>query len=793
MPAIWNVNNTYNTSNKKVSSKLTFEVGEKFNGKILEKGSDNQVTVKLSDGWQFPAEIDGDSNVGLDGTVQFEVSGFEDGKLKLKIIKGETSDKGIIDNNLKDIASKEGFSKEDISLMESMVKHNIPLTRENVIYIKSLVQFNDKIKVSPDESNEFINKLLQSKGIDIASESAQNIKSILNDFLEQYKTLSKKDILFFVENNIDINKENIESFNKLFKGNETIKDYFKEVDGKLNKLVLNSDRPEVSQVKTNSSILNEEDKLNSKDIKYDQNSTKNVSIASKAYSSNDISKGNVNILSALKSMAVEESNIIKEPIRDILIDRRNEFTSKQFKNINSIINNLSDDEVINNIVNDLGKEKISNKETLNKIVSNLFGKEINLTGEEIGKLKGIIDFKIEQGQNSEVTKPKDKDNVNIVERAKNNILDKEQVVSLENQNSTETDTNKVATKFDATNMDKLSQNKALSSIIESLEKESNITPQSLSRVISDALGKEINLSGDEFEKLNQMIISNEQNGLNEVKATSPKQVIDDKQGQSNVKNINEDKTIQGDGNNIKEDKSMQNNGNNIKEDKSMQSNGNNIKEQKTVSDSAVNNINKKSIEIENEVTKSKLDFSLNSKEGIKLDIKENIATIKDLVKDIIRYSEVKGESAEKVMELIKSNINDFKLINSISNEYYYLDIPVNKNGNDYPCKLIIKDNRKEGKKIDKTNVKMVLSVKTINLGSVDGYIGISNNKLDVDIKCNKEYVKIVENSKQKLIDGLSTLGFSINVKVTEKQEEVLLTSCREFFNDNNSKAIDIRV
>ena len=38
MPAIWNVNKGYEVNNKKVSSKLTFEVGEKFNGRIVDKG-----------------------------------------------------------------------------------------------------------------------------------------------------------------------------------------------------------------------------------------------------------------------------------------------------------------------------------------------------------------------------------------------------------------------------------------------------------------------------------------------------------------------------------------------------------------------------------------------------------------------------------------------------------------------------------------------------------------------------------------------------------------------------------
>ena len=60
------------------------------------------------------------------------------------------------------------------------------------------------------------------------------------------------------------------------------------------------------------------------------------------------------------------------------------------------------------------------------------------------------------------------------------------------------------------------------------------------------------------------------------------------------------------------------------------------------------------------------------------------------------------------------------MFNTISNEYYYLDVPINREMTEYPCKLIIKDNRKDGKKIDRTDVKIVVTVKTVNLGVVDG-------------------------------------------------------------------------
>ena len=77
MPGIWNINNGYNMNTRKVSSKLTFEVGEKFTGRIVDKGDGKDVTIKLSDGWQFIAELDGKVNLDDIKLVKFQVDGLK--------------------------------------------------------------------------------------------------------------------------------------------------------------------------------------------------------------------------------------------------------------------------------------------------------------------------------------------------------------------------------------------------------------------------------------------------------------------------------------------------------------------------------------------------------------------------------------------------------------------------------------------------------------------------------------------------------------------------------------------
>jgi hypothetical protein len=145
------------------------------------------------------------------------------------------------------------------------------------------------------------------------------------------------------------------------------------------------------------------------------------------------------------------------------------------------------------------------------------------------------------------------------------------------------------------------------------------------------------------------------------------------------------------------------------------------------------------------------------------------------------------------MNLVKANITDIKMFNSISDEYYYLNVPIIAENKEYPCKLIIKDNRKDGKKIDSTNAKMVVSVKTINLGDVDGYLTMRENKIDVKLKCESDFTSVVNHNKSKLMEGLSSLGLLVNVSVSTKDKPVDLVSCRNFFNDLTMSTIDIKV
>lgn len=622
MPAIWNVNNSYNVNNKKYSSKLTFEVGEKFSGKIISKGEGNEATVKLADGWKFSATIDGSIESEENVPLQLQVEGYEDGKLKLKIVKKEADSNNLANDSISEVIDKEGLGKEDVDILKKMMKHNIPLTRENITFVKSLLQFNTKINMDNNEIDNFILKYIDSKGISGESEQGKQIINTLKEFFVNFKNMKPEEILFFLENNIELTSENIESYNKLFSSNgNTVKEFFDNIKNdfagievemkELEDNILNS---KVGEKHLDNSIKALGEEINKDKLGYN-------SLVSKLYDSNDMSKSKVSMLAVLKSMTGEDDNLLREPIKDILIGKKEQFTTNEYNTALGKINNLSDEDFINIVKDVLGKSgeiKEISKDTVNIILRSFFGKDIEVGEVELRKIQDVIEYKFQE--------------------------------------------------------------------------------------------LELNNEG-----------------------------------------VNEEKLI-----------------------------GNNI-------------ANKTITTLEQEVITGGHKKILSANELIKNDINKKIDGIKDIIKELLVASKGEGEGADKVIQLLKNSISEFKLFNTISNEYYYLDVPINREMTEYPCKLIIKDNRKDGKKIDRTDVKIVVTVKTVNLGVVDGFLSVKDKGLDVELKCDKNYMKVLELSKSKLSNDLQKLGFNINIKVSMREEDITLASCREFFNDKAVSGIDIKV
>ena len=599
-----------------------FKQGDTLKGIVVKHDAEsNEVTIKLTNGMEIEAEIQGDVEL-KGGILKFEVTEFKDNTLFLKlsdnkadVIQGEASKK--ITDEIMNFIIKEGLKKEDYNMLKAMVKYNIPLTRENITTVKSVLEFSGKMNNNPQEIKSFINTYLNSRDIVVNSREGLQIAQKLYEFFKAFSKTNLQEVLLFLESGIEFTKENLESFNKLFNNENAMEKVINEVNEKLGNAIAIEDNT------LNREIL--EKTLN-------QEYSKDV-IEYKNNSNNDI-------------------NDMKE-VNDI-------------KNINDI--------------KDIKDNSINNISILSKSST---GKTIQAT----------------------LIKESSKDNI-INDGAKSDFF-------------MEDDVKEIIKVLKNENKSMVNENKS----------ELNINKEVLRESILKHTGKEVRLN-DAEAKLLEVIINKDE--------------IKDKEINF-IKNLFNSVESRQKG-----------------EEKELKSND--IREN-------IFNISK--------------DLSKN--------ITEKSEGAKEVIRNIISNLKESDENSSQILNIMKNSINDLKLFNKINDQYYCLDVPINFKENEYPCKLIIKDDRKEGKSIDSSNFKVAISVKTVKLGTVDALLNVKNRNIDLQLKCDKSVMNLFVISKEKLKEIVESSGFSTKIEIVERTEELQLSSCREFFNDNNIAAVDITV
>ena len=617
-----------------------FNQGDTLKGRVIKEDSQsNKVTIKLTNGMEIEAELQGEVDL-KGGLLNFEVAELKDNMLFLKLTANNTEviNEEIAKESIDEIMNfilKEGLKKEDYNMLKAMVKYNIPLTRENITTVKSIMEFSDKMNNNPVEIKNFINSYLNSRDIASNSKEGVYVSQKLYEFFEAFSKTNLQEVLLFLENDIEFTKENLESFNKLFNNENAMEKVINEVNEKLGNAIAIEDN-----------TLNRE--ILEKTLK--QEYSKDV-IDYKNNSNNDI-------------------NDMKE-VKDI-------------KNINDIndIKDIKDIKNINDIkdIKDITDNNINNSSILSKSST---GKTIQAT----------------------LIKESSKDNI-INDGAKSDFF-------------MEDDVKEIIKVLKNENKSMVNENKS----------ELNINKEVLIESILKHTGKEVRLN-DAEAKLLEVIINKDE--------------IKDKEINF-IKNLFNSVESRQKG-----------------EEKELKSND--IREN-------IFNISK--------------DLSKN--------ITEKSEGAKEVIRNIISNLKESDENSSQILNIMKNSINDLKLFNKINDQYYCLDVPINFKENEYPCKLIIKDDRKEGKSIDSSNFKVAISVKTVKLGTVDALLNVKNRNIDLQLKCDKSVMNLFVISKEKLKEIVESSGFSTKIEIVERTEELQLSSCREFFNDNNIAAVDITV
>ncbi|MBU3177292.1 hypothetical protein KPL47_13220 [Clostridium estertheticum] len=754
---------------KKAFSKISFEAGEKFNARIVsvdqQKG---EVNLKLLDGWQFVAKLDKPLEQGTSGSVlNFEVEGFEEGKLKIKLVYEDSEN--VENDILKDNHSGKLLStdKTDALLFEKMIKHDMPLTKDNITDIKNLVDFKGKISLNGEKEDAFITKYIESRNIDPNSAKANEITKVLKDFFVVLKKLNVDEILLFKENNIGFTKENLESFIKLFKGDSAIYNNLKEINNYLfssgeNKDMQGSIKPsEVSQNQYGITMPKNNERT----------STEGSFIDSKFDNDNN--------------------NNFKEVVSLI---------NKELKNLG--INHTVSSSIIESLESG---EKLGQGENLQQDKNLEPSKNLKLQNESFNKseIKTLVDkiFKMENIKISPDSSTKLKDNLEKKLNASETFLNTKsdnnfkEVVSLINKELKSLGLNHIVSSSTIKSLgpnESLGQGEKLEQV-ENLQQDKNLEPSKNLKLQIGSFNKgELKTLVDKILKMENIEISSDNSTkiINNLEEKLNTKGIEFRG--KNLDNINQNGEIplnKLDKATVSESKIDNKSSTNAKvngygKNNSLNEIINMIKKELNFSE-----VDKKVIDnVEKEIAKTTTDILI--KDQIKLKTGE----IKDIVKDIIQNKlNLKPETYEKVMDIFNQKLNDIKIFNSISQQYYYLDLPINVKNDEYQLKLIIKDDRNKGKKIDSTNVKIATSIKTINMGTVDAYIKINNSSMNVDINCNKIFVEILDISKEKLVKDLSSLSYRVSINVNNKINEFTLAECGEFFNDRSFNAINIKV
>ncbi|WP_294343427.1 hypothetical protein [uncultured Clostridium sp.] len=178
-----------------------------------------------------------------------------------------------------------------------------------------------------------------------------------------------------------------------------------------------------------------------------------------------------------------------------------------------------------------------------------------------------------------------------------------------------------------------------------------------------------------------------------------------------------------------------------------------------------------------------------NKENIKESIELQSKDIKDLVKSLLK----ENVDVDKVVTTFKDQFTAIKVFNNLSKEMYILDVPVKVKEDTYDCKLIVKDERGKGKKIDSSNVRLFASVSTINMGDVDAIISVLDKNLNVNLKIKDEFISVIEKSKNILVDRLREIGYSPVINVTERTEKTDVSSVIDLLEEEYSKGLNVRV
>ncbi|MCT4509803.1 MAG: hypothetical protein N4A48_13805 [Tepidibacter sp.] len=158
----------------------------------------------------------------------------------------------------------------------------------------------------------------------------------------------------------------------------------------------------------------------------------------------------------------------------------------------------------------------------------------------------------------------------------------------------------------------------------------------------------------------------------------------------------------------------------------------------------------------------------------KVDVEKIKQNMDSLIKTLNLQNEIKlGESLKGEFQDVNQKL---ELLNDISNEYMYFQIPFEYKEYKNLAEILLSENTKN-KKDGKKSISILISLNTHNLSRIDTMLNYYNNDLNIVFGLKDEKIKnMFEKNEKKLVEVLKSIGINntnINYKIKTENKPIL--------------------
>ena len=191
------------------------------------------------------------------------------------------------------------------------------------------------------------------------------------------------------------------------------------------------------------------------------------------------------------------------------------------------------------------------------------------------------------------------------------------------------------------------------------------------------------------------------------------------------------------------------------------------------------------------------DIFLQPEELNKYNMNVKLKELLSLLIQLESLLEAKGENGYEIRDNLMGIRNALDFIKSINNNMNYIHFPIMLNNQQTDVEIFVYERGKRNKKIDISNVNILICLNLDNIGYIESHIDISNKNINITFKSEDRIAaEIINYHKELLKNALELKNYSINISSIENEDgKTNLTSMEDFLNPKETSrySIDVRI